>query len=211
MLEKMSSSVVTLSGEYAADLEMARNLRNAAQSLAWAVGDYFNAMYERYEGSQRSLERDVADAIEIPATTLREYARVARTFPVDDRSSNMSFTHHAKASVSEHPVQVLTVAEAQGLSTRDTERLAKGLPLGGEATAAAQSSVAASGASLEEAAVESVVLATVHLNRAVGVIKSQGFRMTIPVAQTLAARLQEAATNYLIIEKAVEAEIGSLT
>lgn len=208
-LELASPAVVALTGDYERDLETAGRLRDAAEALQWAVGDYLLAMLERHAGTQRNLLQDVSARVGIAVKTLEQYALVARTFTADVRSSTLGYTHHYVAARADDPVAVVRQAETDGLTKRDTERLARGLPLGGEDTARAQSSATVQGASLEESVLESLSLAEAHLGRALETLGKPGMRVTVQVAQDVQGRLKAISVPYLAMEDIIKSEAGA--
>ena len=183
--------------------------KDAAESLQWMVGDRINQDKITFEGDHHFIP-EAADRLGIPLRTLQEFAQVALAFPGEARVPALSFTHHVKASRADDPAGVLEIAAAQGLNVRDTDRLAKGLPLGGEDTAQAESSAVPSNVSLEESALGYLDAAVTALLTAESIMRKQGFRLTQPVGTKVMARLASAARPFQAIEALVEDEVGSL-
>lgn len=208
-LPAVVSAGIAVTGNYEADLEVGAKIRDAAESLQFMLGDWVLAMQEKHEESVLSLAKDMSLTTGVPAETLRQYARVSRSFPAGKRLPEASWSHHHKCADSSTPVTTLRSAIKQGLSVRDTGRLAKGLPLGGEDTAQKQSSVVVSGANMEEAVLESIALAEQHLTRALATIKQKGFRLTPAVGQDIMARLESCSKPFVNIEAAVKDEVGA--
>lgn len=199
-----------LIGTYEADLEVGAKIREAAESLQFMLGDWVNGMQDKYGETQLGLSRDLSAKTGVPANTLREYARVSRTFAPAKRLADASWSQHQAAAESAQPVTTLRTALKDGLSVRDTKRLAKGLPVGGEDVAQKESSITASGASLEEAVLASIVLAEEHLTRALATMGKPGFRLTVNVGQDIMAKLEAASKPFVSIEAAVKDEVGAL-
>lgn len=204
-----AGTIPAISGKYDRDLEYGSKIRDAAESLQFMLGDWVNGMLTTYEESERTLAADMSRVTGVAGNTLREYAKVARAFAPAERSASLSFSHHLRAASGEKPSQVLKAAEASNLSVRDTARLAQGLPIGGESEAQAQSSTTVAGASMEEAALEAIAQAERYLTTALNTIRKPGFRCTVPVGQTIMARLEAASKPFVDIEDAVKAEVGA--
>lgn len=82
-------------------LTVGRTLAASQGSLAWCLGDWLMYGEESYNGRYR-------DAVEIVALnyqTLRNYAWVARRFPLSRRRETLSFGHHAEVASLSEPEQ----------------------------------------------------------------------------------------------------------
>lgn len=205
------SNELVLSGTYEKDLEVGSKIREAAESLQFMLGDWVNEMHSRYEQSQNSLAKDLSAVTGVAANTLREYARVSKSFPPARRLAEASWSHHQAAAESTSPTTTLRSALKDGLSVRDTKRLAKGLPLGGESTATQQSSAAPArgDVSLEEIALADMRSAKECLKRVLETINKPGFRMTVPVGQSINDALLEVSKPFIKIEDKVKDEVGA--
>ncbi len=209
-IEKASNSLA-LTGDYEADLEVGAKIRAVVESLQFALGDWVLGLEERYTDSVRTLATDMSRVTGVPANTLREYARVSRVFKADSRLSSASWSHHQAASYADEPEVTLDLAVKEGLSKRDTIRLAKGLPTGGEAEAIKTSSAANAGANLEETALLDIETARLHLQRALDTLRKPGFRLTQPVGADILSKLEAVSRPFVAIEDAVRAEVGAIT
>lgn len=201
---------IVLSGDYERDLAYGAQIREAVESLQFVLGDWVLGMEATHDDSVRTLATDMSRVTGVPANTLREYARVSRVFKPDSRLSEASWSHHQAASYNNAPVTTLRKAIHDGLSKRDTIRLAKGQPLGGEDTASKASSAVNAGANLEETALLDITTARQHLQRALDTINKAGFRLTVGVGQDIMSALEAASKPFVAIEDAVKAEVGAL-
>ncbi len=198
--------------DYEQFLDTGVQIREAAESLQFMLGDWVNAGTEQFEESQRSLAADMSRVTGVAASTLRSYAVTAKAFPasVGRPTTALSYSHYERAATADNPLAVLQQAEAEGLSVRDTARLAKGLPIGGEAEAQQESSHVPANVSLEESALGYLDAAVTALLTAESILGKQGFRLTVPVGTKIMARLAAAAKPFQSIEAAVEDEVGHL-
>ena len=204
---RTTNFAAAVTGDYQADLDLGAKLREAAESLQFMLGDWVAAMEEKHGESVASLAKDMSTVTGVNANTLREYARVAKAFPPAERSAQLTYGHHLRASVAPDPVKVLKQAAEEGLSVRDTERLAKGLPTGGDEVAK-QTTSEAGAVNLEEMVMSDLAAAVQYVRRAEQTIRKPGFRLTVPVAQGIMGGLEALATPFKAIEAACVEEAG---
>ncbi|WP_168019648.1 LmbU family transcriptional regulator [Nonomuraea composti] len=99
--------------------EAGLRLARIADSSVWCLGDWLVYGQDRYSGRYR----EVVDLVGLDYQTLRNYAWIARRFPLDRRREELSFQHHAEvaALAPELQAQWLERAHAEGWS-RNTLR-----------------------------------------------------------------------------------------
>jgi hypothetical protein len=101
-------------------LEVGRRIARVANTSAWAVGDWLvfgeRAYGERY--------RTALAATDLDYQTLRNYAWIARRFPVSRRRDTVSFQHHAEVASLPEPEQDLWLRriEVNGWSRNQLRR-----------------------------------------------------------------------------------------
>jgi hypothetical protein len=101
-------------------LGIGSQLSAAAASSAWCLGDWLAYGQQAYGGRYR----DALEQTGLDYQTLRNYAWVARQFPVSRRRDTLSFGHHAEVAARPEPEQVfwLRKAEQFGWSTSQLRR-----------------------------------------------------------------------------------------
>lgn len=208
-LPAIANTGLALTGDYEIDLAYGAKIREAAESLQFMLGDFVLSMEDKYGETKVAVATDCSRVTGVPMQTLRAYAQVARTFPADRRLAEASWSHHQAVCGNKAPTTTLRQAINEGLSLRDTRRLAKGLPVGGEDTAQKESSVAVVGASLEEVVLASIALAEEHLSRALATMSKPGFRLTVQVAQDIAGKLEATSKPFILIEERIKEECGA--
>lgn len=70
-------------------------LGEASNSVSWIKADLLNELEKKFGGE--SIEKFATDVNE-PRSTVTNYIRTARAFPIETRVPHLSFTHHYQAS-----------------------------------------------------------------------------------------------------------------
>ena len=92
--------------------EIGRHLSSLATSSAWCLGDWLIYGESAYEGRYRkAVEETLLDY-----QTLRNYAWVARRFPLSRRRESLSFGHHAEVAAMLEAEQEYWLRKAEELS-----------------------------------------------------------------------------------------------
>jgi hypothetical protein len=101
-------------------LAVGRRIARVANTSAWAVGDWL-VFGERSYGERY---RTALAATDLDYQTLRNYAWVARRFPVSRRRDTVSFQHHAEVASLTDPEQDLWLrrTEVNGWSRNELRR-----------------------------------------------------------------------------------------
>ena len=101
-------------------LSIGRSLAITASSSAWCLGDWLIYGETCYNGRYR----EAIERTSLEYKTLRNYAWVARKFPLSRRRETLSFGHHAEVAALAEPEQDfwLRKAEALGWSRNDIRR-----------------------------------------------------------------------------------------
>jgi hypothetical protein len=93
-------------------LQIGRMLSAVYTSSAWCLGDWLVFGESRYNGRYR----DAIDRTSLDYQTLRNYAWVARRFPLLRRRDTLSFGHHAEVAALSEPEQDFWLRKAETLS-----------------------------------------------------------------------------------------------
>ena len=119
---------------YAEWVRAGRNVARIASSSAWFIGDWLVCGQSRYEDRYR----EAIKAVGLDYQTVRNYAWVARRFPVERRREGLSFQHHAEvASLSpQEQDRLLAAAEEGGWSRNALRAQVQRARRGGEPSAA---------------------------------------------------------------------------
>jgi hypothetical protein len=86
-------------------------LAHISHGVAWALGDWLNYGRERFGGRYREAVATTA----LDYQTLRNYAWVARSVPVERRRACLSFQHHAEIASLAEAEQELWLGRAERL------------------------------------------------------------------------------------------------
>ncbi|WTL59988.1 LmbU family transcriptional regulator [Nocardia sp. NBC_01499] len=89
-----------------------RRLTDAHNSSAWCLGDWLVYGQNRYESRYRTAINEAG----LDYQTLRNYAWVARKFPIDRRRENLSFQHHAEVAALTTEMQDFWLERAERFS-----------------------------------------------------------------------------------------------
>ncbi|MFD9735678.1 LmbU family transcriptional regulator [Umezawaea sp. NPDC059074] len=79
---------------YSAWIRAGQKVARIANSSAWFTGDWLACGQVRYADQYR----EAAKAVGLEYQTVRNYAWVARRFPIERRRENLSFQHHAEVA-----------------------------------------------------------------------------------------------------------------
>ena len=90
-------------------LHVGQQLAAVSASSAWCLGDWLNHGEERYNGRYREAVEQTA----LDYQTLRNYAWVARSFPLSRRRDTLSFAHHAEVASLPEPEQDFWLRKAE--------------------------------------------------------------------------------------------------
>jgi hypothetical protein len=93
-------------------LGIGRRLAAVSTSSAWCLGDWLIYGEDAYNGRYR----DAIEQTSLDYQTLRNYAWVARRFPLYRRRDTLSFAHHAEVAGLSEPEQDFWLRKAAGLS-----------------------------------------------------------------------------------------------
>lgn len=120
---------------YAEWVRAGRNVARIASSSAWFIGDWLICGQNRYQDRYR----EAVEAVGLDYQTVRNYAWVARRFPVERRREGLSFQHHAEVASLAPPDQdkLLAEAEERGWSRNALRAQARRARRGAEQVAAA--------------------------------------------------------------------------
>jgi hypothetical protein len=88
-----------------------RALSRVHGSSAWCLGDWLLHGEDRYTGRYR----DAVESCSLNYQTLRNYAWVARRFPLSRRRDTLSFGHHAEVAALSEPEQDYWLRKAEEL------------------------------------------------------------------------------------------------
>lgn len=97
--------------------QMALNLVEAEHATHWTLADLAREAVEEVGVSPRQVASDWG----LSASTVRTLVRVARTFPPNQRSPVLSFSHYRIAASTANPAEWVARAEDQQWSTRDLQ------------------------------------------------------------------------------------------
>jgi hypothetical protein len=89
-----------------------RMLSAVSASAAWCLGDWLVFGEKAYNGRYR----DAIEQTSLDYQTLRNYAWVARRFPLSRRRETLSFGHHAEVASLSEPEQNFWLRKAEALS-----------------------------------------------------------------------------------------------
>jgi hypothetical protein len=92
-------------------LRIGQQLSAIASSSAWCLGDWLSYGQATYT----SRYRDAIEQTSLEYQTLRNYAWVARRFPLSRRRDNLSFGHHAEVAALPEPEQDFWLRKAGSL------------------------------------------------------------------------------------------------
>jgi hypothetical protein len=92
--------------------KIGQQLSRAASSSAWCLGDWLIYGEEAFVGRYR----DAIERTSLDYQTLRNYAWVARSFPLSRRRDTLSFGHHAEVAALAEPEQNFWLRKAEELS-----------------------------------------------------------------------------------------------
>ncbi len=119
---------------YAQWMRAGHSVARIASTSAWFVGDWLVCGQNRYQDRYR----EAVEAVGLDYQTVRNYAWVARRFPVERRRDGVSFQHHAEVASLDPPDQdrLLAEAEAHGWSRNVLRAQVQSVKRGGETAAA---------------------------------------------------------------------------
>jgi site-specific DNA-methyltransferase (adenine-specific) len=109
-------------------LAIGETLQRMERSVQWWLGDWWNYGERRYGEMASQASRDhVRDATGHAYHTVRQAGQVAAKFGIDDRSSDVSWTHHLMATPLplDDAKAILQEAASEGLTTRETRERAQ--------------------------------------------------------------------------------------
>jgi hypothetical protein len=92
-------------------LRIGRQLSAVVNTSSWCLGDWLVYGEAAYSGRYR----DAVERTSLDYQTLRNYAWVARRFPLSRRRDNLSFGHHAEVAALPEPEQDFWLRKAQEL------------------------------------------------------------------------------------------------
>lgn len=92
-------------------LVIGRQLSVVGTSSSWCLGDWLIYGEDAYDGRYR----DAIEQTSLDYQTLRNYAWVARRFPLSRRRDTLSFGHHAEVAVLAAPEQDFWLRKAEDL------------------------------------------------------------------------------------------------
>ena len=92
-------------------LVIGRQLSVVGTSSSWCLGDWLIYGEDAYDGRYR----DAIEQTSLDYQTLRNYAWVARRFPLSRRRDSLSFGHHAEVAVLPAPEQDFWLRKAEDL------------------------------------------------------------------------------------------------
>jgi hypothetical protein len=92
--------------------KIGQQLSRAASSSAWCLGDWLIYGEDAFVGRYR----DAIERTSLDYQTLRNYAWVARSFPLSRRRDTLSFGHHAEVAALAEPEQNFWLRKAEELS-----------------------------------------------------------------------------------------------
>jgi hypothetical protein len=92
-------------------LVIGRQLSVVGTSSSWCLGDWLIYGEDAYDGRYR----DAIEQTSLDYQTLRNYAWVARRFPLSRRRDSLSFGHHAEVAVLSAPEQDFWLRKAEDL------------------------------------------------------------------------------------------------
>jgi hypothetical protein len=92
-------------------LDIGRQLSTVVSSSAWCLGDWLIYGETAFTGRYR----DAIERTSLDYQTLRNYAWVARQFPLARRRENLSFGHHAEVAALPEPEQDYWLRKAEQL------------------------------------------------------------------------------------------------
>jgi hypothetical protein len=92
-------------------VHVGRVLATSRTSLAWCLGDWLVYGEEVFAGRYR----DAVELVSLDYQTLRNYAWVARRFPLSRRREALSFGHHAEVASLPEPEQEFWLRKAEDL------------------------------------------------------------------------------------------------
>jgi len=109
-------------------LKVGETLQRMERSVNWWLGDWWNYGTRRYGDMASQASRDaIHDATGHTYNTVRQAGQVAAKFQSDDRSSDVSWTHHLVVVdlPKDDAISLLDEAARDGLSKRETLEKAK--------------------------------------------------------------------------------------
>ena len=103
--------------------ELGRTLQQMEKSVMWWIGDWLRFGERKYGETYT----EAVEATGYADGTLRDAKWVANAFEVSERTDNLSWTHHREVASlpKQERAEVLALAAAEGLSTRDVKSIAK--------------------------------------------------------------------------------------
>src|SRR3954452_6940623 len=103
-------------------LGIGRRLSRITNASPWWLGDWL--IYSRHAYGERY--KAALDVTDLDYQTLRNYAWVARSFPVSRRRDKLSFQHHAEVAALPEPEQDLWLQRADAAQWSKTELRRRG-------------------------------------------------------------------------------------
>lgn len=100
-----------------------RKVNEGIDEHFWSQGAIVASLekLDKKHGEKGKAVEDMAKAVELSASYLRQLGRTWRTFQNVSRETNLSFSHHKTACRHPQPSEALAVAKANGMSNRDLE------------------------------------------------------------------------------------------